>query len=416
MDLKKIYGKHTPTLGGLEVLKYIGPGFLVTVGFIDPGNWASNVAAGSSYGYSLLWMVTLSTLMLIVLQHNAAHLGIATGLCLSEASTKHMGRRTSRLFLFTAILASISTALAEILGAAIGLNMLLGLPLSAGAVLSALFAVYMLLSKSYQRLEKWIIGFVSLIGLAFLFELALVKVGWSESLKGWFTPSIPAGSLPIVMSVLGAVVMPHNIFLHSEIIQSRQWNLEGDEIIKKQLKFEFTDTLVAMLVGWTINSAMIIVAATVFYSHGVTVTELPQAQLTLKPVLGDIAAVVFALALIFSGFSSSITAAMAGGSIFAGIFQEPFDPSDSHSRTGVIITILGALLIVFFIRDPFQGMIWSQIILSIQLPLTIFALIFLTSSSQVMGKFANPVSHKIMLWLTAVVVSFLNVVLLAQMI
>ena len=414
MDMKSLLGKHTPKLGGLDILRYIGPGFLVTVGFIDPGNWASNIAAGSSYGYSLLWMVTLSTLMLIVLQHNAAHLGIATGLCLSEASTKHMGKRTSNLFLFTAILASVSTALAEVLGAAIGLNMLLGINLAVGAVLSAFFSVYMLFSKSYRRLEKWIIGFVSLIGLAFLFELVLVKVGWSESLKSWFIPSVPAGSLPVVMSVLGAVVMPHNIFLHSEIIQSRQWNLEGDEIIKKQLKYEFTDTLVAMFAGWAINSAMIIVAATVFHSHGVIVTELSQAQLTLRPILGETAAVVFSLALIFSGFSSSITAAMAGGSIFAGIFQEPFDPSDSHSRIGVAITMLGALLFISFVRDPFQGILWSQIILSIQLPFTIFALIFLTSSPRVMGKFSNPASHKIMLWLTAVIVSFLNVMLLVQ--
>lgn len=397
-------------------MKYIGPGFLVTVGFIDPGNWASNVAAGSEYGYHLLWMVTLSTLMLIALQHNAAHLGIATGLCLSEASTRHLGRWISRGFLFTAILASISTALAEVLGAAIGLNMIFGLPLNFGAVISAAAAAYMVFSRGYRRLERLIIGFVSLIGLSFLFELSLVDVVWGKAAKSWVVPSIPPGSLPIVMSVLGAVVMPHNIFLHSEIIQSRQWNLEGDEVIGRQLKYEFTDTIVAMLVGWAINSAMIIVAASAFYSQGITVGELPQAQLTLRPLLGDMAAVVFALALVLSGFSSSITAAMAGGSIFAGIFQEPFDPSDSHSRMGISVTLLGALLLIFFIREPLQAMIWSQIVLSIQLPFTVFALIYLTSSSKVMGKFANPVSHKVFLWATAAVVSFLNVMLLLKLI
>jgi len=414
--LKKLFEKHAPKLGGLDILKYIGPGFLVTVGFIDPGNWASNVAAGSGYGYSLLWMVTLSTLMLIILQHTAAHLGIATGLCLSEASAKYLGKWISRLFLLTAVLASVSTALAEILGAAIGLNMLVGLPITVGAILSALLAAYMLLSRSYRRLEKWIIAFVSLIGLSFLFELTLVKVGWNEALMSWVIPSVPSGSLPIVMSVLGAVVMPHNIFLHSEIIQSRQWNLEGDEVIRKQLKYEFTDTLFAMTVGWAINSAMIIVAASVFHANGITVGELPQAQTTLKPLLGDAAASVFALALILAGFSSSITAAMAGGSIFAGAFQEPFDPADSHSRMGVVVTLLGALVIIFFVQNPFKAMIWSQIILSIQLPFTIFALIYLTSSSKVMGKFSNPVSHKIFLWLTALIVTFLNVMLLVQLI
>ncbi|HET6515806.1 MAG TPA: Nramp family divalent metal transporter [Thermodesulfovibrionales bacterium] len=415
MRMRNIIGRHKPKFGALEILKYIGPGFLVTVGFIDPGNWAANVAAGSSYGYSLLWMVTLSTLMLIILQHNAAHLGIATGLCLSESATRHFRGSISRLFLATAVIASVSTALAEIMGAAIGLYMLLGLPLRIGAVLSALLAGWMLLSKSYERLERWIIGMVSLVGLAFLFELSLVTIEWHEALRGWFVPSVPAGSVPIVMSVLGAVVMPHNIFLHSEIIQSRQWNLEREDVIERQLRYEFTDTILAMLVGWAINSAMILVAASVFHTHGAVVTELPQAQATLRPLLGGGSALVFGLALLFSGFSSSITAAMAGGSIFAGIFQEPLDLNDSHSRAGVIITFLGALIVIFFLKDPFQGLIWSQVVLSIQLPWTIFALIALTSSRRVMAKHANPLSHKILLWTTAVIVSFLNVMLLVQM-
>jgi len=416
MKGKRISRKHAPVLGALEIIKYIGPGFLVTVGFIDPGNWASNVAAGSQYGYALLWMVTLSTLMLIVLQHNAAHLGIATGLCLSEASTYFFKRWMSRVFLLTAVLASISTALAELLGAAIGLQMLFGVPIIIGATLSAFLCMYMLFSKSYQKLEKWIIAFVSLIGLSFLFELAMVRIEWAEAFKGWITPSLPQGSLPIVMSVMGAVVMPHNIFLHSEVIQSRQWNLESESKIKRQLKFEFVDTLFAMIVGWAINSAMILVAAAVFFGGGTVVTELPQAQATLKPFLGNAAAAVFAVALLLSGFSSSITAAMAGGSIFAGIFREPFDPSDSHSRTGVAITILGALVIIFFLQNPFQGILWSQVILSIQLPWTIAALIWLTSSPRVMGNFVSPLSHKILLWMTALVVSFLNVMLLIELI
>jgi manganese transport protein len=298
MNFGKWFGRHTPKLGGLEILKYIGPGLLVTVGFIDPGNWAANIAAGSTYGYALLWMVSLSTFMLIVLQHNAAHLGIVTGLCLSEASTRFFHKRTSRFFLFTAMLAAVSTALAEILGATIGLNMLFGLPLNIGAGLTTALTLYMILSNSYRKTEKWIIGFVSLIGLAFLFELSLVTLNYSSALKHWVSPSIPAGALPIVMSVLGAVVMPHNIFLHSEIIQSRQWNLEGEAVIKKQLRFEFVDTLNAMLIGWAINSAMILVAASVFYAKGILVTELSQAQETLRPLLGNSAATVFALALL----------------------------------------------------------------------------------------------------------------------
>jgi len=414
MFWKRNSQKHSPRLGALEILKYIGPGFLVTVGFIDPGNWAANVAAGSAYGYTLLWIVTLSTVMLIILQHNAAHLGIVSGLCLAEASTKFFGKWTGRILLTSSMLACVSTALAEILGAAIGLNMLFRTPLIIGATLSAVLVVWMLLSNSYRKLEKWIISFVSLIGLSFIFELVVVKLQWSEALPGWLVPSVPSGSLPIIMSVLGAVVMPHNLYLHSEIIQSRQWNLEGEEVINKQLKFEFADTLTAMIIGWAINSAIILISASVFYSHGIVVTELSQAQATLKPLVGDAAAIIFALALILAGFSSSVTAAMAGGSIFAGMYQEPFDVSDSHSRMGILITIAGGLLLVFFISDPFQGLIWSQIALSIQLPWTIFSLIFLTSSPGVMGKYANTKISKIHLWLIFAIVSFFNIMLLLQ--
>lgn len=416
LNIARYFKGHKPVLGALEILRYIGPGFLVTVGFIDPGNWAANVAAGSMYGYKLLWMVTLSTVMLIILQHNAAHLGIVSGLCISEGATKFFRRPVSRILLGSAVCASVSTALAELLGAAIGLNMLFKLPLSIGAILTTVFIVYMLLSNSYRKLEKWIIAFVSLIGLSFLFELYLSHVKWYPAVKGWFIPDFPSGSLPIIMSVLGAVVMPHNLFLHSEIIQSRQWNLEKDEVINKQLTYEFLDTIVAMLAGWAINSAMILVAASVFYANHVEVTELSMAQETLKPLLGGAASIVFAVALLCAGFSSSITAAMAGGSIFAGIFEEPFDIRDNHSRTGIIITLLGALVIILFLKDPFKGLIWSQIILSIQLPLTIFTLIFLTSSRKVMGKYVNSTGEIILLWLIAIIVSVLNIMLLIQMI
>jgi manganese transport protein len=405
-------GKDRPQFGGLEIIKYIGPGLLVTVGFIDPGNWASNVAAGSTYGNSLLWMVTLSTVMLIFLQHNAAHLGIATGLCVSEAATLHFPTWVSRSFLGSAMAASVSTALAEILGAAIGISMLTGLPVWIGAILTTLVVAWMVLSNSYRRIEKYIIGFVSLIGLSFIFELSLVHIHWNDTLRGWVVPSFPQGSIPIIMSVLGAVVMPHNLYLHSEIIQTRQWNLKDDAVIKRQLKYEIADTSIAMLVGWAINSAIIIVAASTFYQNGIVVTELQQAEATLRPLLGRAASAVFALALILAGVSSSITAGMAGGSIFAGIFSEPFDVADRHSKVGILITLLGGLCVVFFLADPFTGLIWSQIVLSIQLPWSIVGLIALTSSKRVMGKYRNSLFDRSVLFTIAVVVSGLNVLLL----
>jgi manganese transport protein len=397
--------------GALDIFKYIGPGLLVTVGFIDPGNWASNLAAGADYGYALLWMVTLSTIMLILLQHNVAHLGIATGLCLSEAASIHLKPVYSKFVLTTAMLASISTSLAEILGGAIALQMLFQIPIRAGALLVTVFVIIMLYTNSYRMIEKWIIAFVSVIGLSFLYELSLVDINWDSAVRGWVTPTFPQGSMIIVMSILGAVVMPHNLFLHSEVIQSRQWNLEDDKTIKKQLKFEFMDTLFSMLVGWAINSAMILLAAATFFSAQTPITELQQANHLLTPLLGKHAAVVFAIALLFSGLASTVTSGMAAGSIFAGMNKEPYDIKDNHSRLGVGISLILALLIILFISNPFSGLIISQMCLSIQLPFTIFTQVYLTSSSKVMGKYRNSLPSKITLYALGIIVTLLNIAL-----
>jgi manganese transport protein len=404
----KMKTAHHPRLGGLEILKFIGPGFLVTAGFIDPGNWASNVAAGSSYGYSLLWIVTIATVMLIFLQHHAAHLGITTGLCIAEASTKFFPFWLSKTFLGSALGAAIATAFAEILGAAIGLNMLFRLPVIIGASLSSVLVLFMLLTGSYQKLERWIIALVSLVGFSLLYEAYLSGANVASTVTRPFIPSFPAGSMFVIMSVLGAVVMPHNLFLHSEIIQSRKWNLESDSVIKRQLKYEFVDTLVAMTVGWGINIAMIIVAAAVFFARGIEVTQLSQAQAMLKPMLGNGAAIVFGIALVFAGISSSLTAAMAGASIYSGMFSESFDPSDSHSRIGLAITILSGLAVIFAVNDSFKGLLWSQTILGIQLPWTVFALIYLTSAKKVMGQYTNTMVVKLILVLIAAAIVFFN--------
>ena len=402
---------HKPQFGGLDIFKYIGPGLLVTVGFIDPGNWASNLAAGADFGYALLWMVTLSTIMLIMLQHNVAHLGIATGLCLSEAATIHMKPRYSKLLLVSGMGASISTSLAEILGGAIALNMLFDIPIRAGALLVMAFVMIMLFTNSYKAIEKWIIAFVSIIGLSFLYELSLVNIDWNSAMVGWVTPSFPKGSMLVIMSVLGAVVMPHNLFLHSEVIQSRQWNRQDEKIIKKQLKYEFFDTLMSMLIGWAINSAMILLAAATFFQTKTPVSELQQANQLLAPLLGNNAAIIFAVALLFAGVASTVTSGMAAGTIFAGMFKEPYDIKDNHSRTGVGISLVIAFLIILLISNPFKGLIISQMILSIQLPITIFSQVYLTSSEKVMGKYKNRISTKFMLYGLGAVVSILNIAL-----
>jgi manganese transport protein len=402
---------YRPTSGALDIFKFIGPGLLVTVGFIDPGNWASNLAAGAEYGYALLWMVTLSTIMLILLQHNVAHLGIATGLCLSEATAIHLKPRYSKFLLTSAMMASVSTSLAEILGGAIALNMLFQIPVRAGALLVTIFVMIMLYTNSYKVIEKWIIAFVSVIGLSFLYELSLVNVDWNSAIVGWVTPSFPKGSMLVIMSVLGAVVMPHNLFLHSEIIQSRQWNLEDEKVIKKQLRYEFLDTLTSMLIGWAINSAMILLAATTFFRTKTPVSGLEQANHLLTPLLGNNAAVVFAVALLFSGVASTITSGMAAGSIFAGMYKEPYDIKDNHSRVGVALSLVLAFGIIMLITNPFQGLIISQMILSIQLPFTIFLQVYLTSSKKVMGKYRNTLFSGIILYSLGVIVAMLNIAL-----
>lgn len=411
----KYFGRdHKPRLGGLEIFKYIGPGLLVTVGFIDPGNWASNLAAGAQYGYTLLWMVTLSTVMLIVLQHNVAHLGIATGLCLSEAASVYLKPAWSRPLLGSAVLASISTSLAEILGGAIALQMLFGVPVRIGALLVLVFVVIMLFTNSYRLIEKWIIAFVSIIGLSFIYELSLVTIDWPEAARAWVTPAFPEGSMIIIMSVLGAVVMPHNLFLHSEVIQSRQWNLSDDAVIRKQLHYEYVDTIFSMLVGWAINSAMILLAAATFFVTKTPVDELQQADSLLQPLLGRSATDIFAIALLFAGISSTITSGMAAGSIFAGIFREPYDIRDNHSRIGVMISLVVAFLIILAIGDPFKGLIYSQMVLSIQLPFTVFLQVHLTSSERVMGKYRNSRSTKYLLYGIGGIVTVLNVMLLVS--
>ncbi len=413
-DLRRRDHKHV--LGALDIFKYIGPGLLVTVGFTDPGNWAANIASGSEYGYTLLWIVTLSTIMLILLQHNVAHLGIATGYCLSEATSIYTRPAVSRTVLSLAVLASIATSLAEILGGAIALEMLFKVPVKIGSMLVTAFVMIMLFTNSYRKIEKLIIAFVSIIGLSFLYEIFLVNVDWAEAGISWIKPSIPGGSMLLLMSVLGAVVMPHNLFLHSEIIQSRRWNLEEDSIIRKQLKYEFADTLLSMLIGWAINSAMIILAAATFFVNNTGVNELQQAKSLLEPLLGTNAAVVFAIALLFSGIASTITSAMAGGSIVSGMVKEPYNIKDNHTRTGVIISLLGALIAIFFTKDPFRGLILSQVFLSIQLPFTVFAQVYLTSSKKVMGKYANTKFMTVLLLIIASIVTFLNLRLLYDII
>ena len=395
-----------------EVFKYIGPGIIVTVGFIDPGNWAANLAAGASFGYELLWVVTLSTIMLILLQHNVAHLGIVRGQCLSECAYEFLPRYVSCFVLSTAGIAAAATALAEFIGAAIALKMLFGIPILIGSILTALICTVMLITNSYRKLERIIAGFVSLIALAYLVEVNLVNVDWVAAGIGWVDPKIPNESMLVILSILGAVIMPHNLFLHSEIIQSRQFNTQDHSVMKRQLRYEFLDTLLSMGIGWMINSAMILLAAAVFFAHGIEVTELEQAEELLRPLIGPAAGTIFAIALLFAGFASSATAGMAGASIFAGMFGESYDMKDFRTRLGLALTYIPALLLIVFVTDSFQALLISQMFLSLQLPITIFLQLYMTSSRKVMGQYANHTYTNVLLWGIGIVVTVMNIYLL----
>jgi manganese transport protein len=395
-------------------LQYLGPGFIVTVGFIDPGNFATNAAGGASFGYQLLWVITLSTLMLILLQHMAAHLGIQTGRCIPEAISEHFSRPARTVIGVSAMLACVATALAEVLGAAIGLNILFHIPLVVGATLAGIAVVALIWSQAYHRLEHLIIGFVSIIGFCYLAELIIVKPDWSQAISGSFTPSLNSQSVLIAMAMLGAVVMPHNILLHSEVIQSRDWSARDDKEREQLMRFEFLDTLLAMGAGWVINSAMIVVAAAVFFKAGVQVTELPQVAQTLTPLAGPVAGLLFAIALLCSGVSSSITAGLAGGTCFSGFIGKPTEFGDKWFKIGVTLTLIPAILIVGLGFDPMKALILSQASLSIQLPFTIIPLFLLTRSEKVMGRFRNTWRENALLLITAFIVIGLNALLLYQ--
>lgn len=353
--------------------------------------------------------------MLIFLQYNAAKLGIISGLCLAEASTKFFPKAVSRFILGSAYLASISTAIAELLGGALALEMLFNLPFKIGVVLIAILVIVLIFTNQYRHIESWIIGFVSIIGFSFLYELFVVHVDWMQTLQSTFTVSVPQNSILLIMSVLGAVVMPHNLFLHSEFIQSREYDVEDKQLLHEQLKYAKTDTLISMFVGFLINAAIVILAASAFHASGIQVSELAQAQNLLNPILGKTAAGVFAIALLFAGISSSVTAGMSGGIISSGVVQERYNANDRHTTSGILGVIISAMLIIFFITDTFQGLILSQVVLSIQLPITIIALLALTGSKKVMGDFADTWWKKIILFLFAGIVIVLNMVLLFQL-
>ncbi|MFA6857561.1 MAG: Nramp family divalent metal transporter [Treponema sp.] len=396
---------------GRKILAFLGPGFLVTVGFIDPGNWATNIEGGSSFGYDLLWVITLSTLMLVVIQGMAAKLGIATGKSLACNIREGFPKPAASVIGVTVVAACVATDVAELLGGAIGFRLLFHMPLWAGALVTVLLEVFLIISQRYHRLERIIMGFLGIISLCYVAELVIVKPDWGAALPAFVVPRLSRKSIYIAMGILGAVVMPHNIFLHSNVIHSRDWGIT-DEKKHSLLKYERIDTLSAMGLGLLVNAAMIIVAARVFHTGGVVVTSIEDASKTLVPLAGPLAAFLFAVALVFSGVSSSVTSSMAEVNVITGFLGQPEDPKTLLYRISTFITAVPSFILIVTGVDTYKILILSQVVLSIQLPFTLIPLLILCRRRRLMGRFASKNTEFILALLISMLVIVLNLYLL----
>ncbi|MDA8236230.1 MAG: Nramp family divalent metal transporter [Clostridia bacterium] len=396
-----------------ELIKYIGPGFIVTLGFIDPGNWATNMAAGANFNYSLLWVITLSTIMLIFLQHMAARLGIITGKSMAENIKEHFPKPLSNLFGLTISIACMATTLAEYLGGALGLKILLGLPLWAGALITFGIVIASVIFQCYRQVERMILFFLVFIAGSYIAQVFITKPVWSAAIPQMFIPSVNSENIMVAMGMMGAVVMSHNIYLHSATVQSRDWT-GNPARIRKLLRFEFIDTVLAMFLGWVVNSAMILVAAAVFFTNGIKVTGLEQAAATLKPLAGDAAWLLFGVALFFCGVGSSITASMSSGNIMAGYLGKDLHGKTSWYRVGMTVLSLPPLFIIVLNFDSYQVLLISQVVLSIMLPFTVIPLLLLVKNRTVMGSFASGRIETMVGVIIAGAVIVLNALLLFQ--
>jgi len=402
--------KGKKTLGKL-LLRFLGPGFLITIGFIDPGNWATNIAGGADFRFDLLWVITLSTLMLILIQNMSARLGIGTGKSLGVNIRENFSKPVSGLIGITIVAACAATDVAELLGGAIGFYLLFGLPLWLGALLTVILEVFFIVSQRYHSLEKIILAFLGIISISFIIELFIVDPDWKAVAPALVVPNISKANIYIAIGMLGAVVMPHNIFLHSNVIQSRKWG-KTIEDKKKLLRYSKIDTISAMGLGWVINSAMIIVAAAVFFKNGVHVDSLRQASETLRPLAGNFATFLFGLALLAAGISSSVTSSMAEVNVITAFLGKPEDPKTLLYKLSTFITAIPSFVIILLKLDTFKILILSQVILSIQLPFTLIPLLILTRRKKIMGDLQSRNTEFMLAIIVSAIIIALNLFLL----
>jgi len=403
--------------GWRKLFAFIGPAYLVSVGYMDPGNWATDIAGGSQFGYKLIWVLLMSNLMALLLQSLSARLGIVRGLDLAQASRNTYPAYINYPLYVLAQIAIIACDLAEIIGMAIGLNLLFGLPLIWGISITILdtFLLLFLMNKGMRMMEVFIVSMVFIVGISFLTEMFIVQPIFGEVISG-FKPSILTGNaLYIAIGIIGATVMPHNLYLHSSLVQTRKIE-RTPKGIRESLKYNFIDTTIALNLAFFVNAAILILAATAFYKNGLfEVAEIQDAYKLLDHIFGSIAPTLFAIALIASGQSSTITGTLAGQIVMEGHLKLRIQPWIRRLLTRMMAIIPAFYTILYFGEGALGGLlVLSQVVLSLQLGFAVIPLIHFNSDKAKMKEYAIKTWVKILAWLTALIIVSLNVQLVIE--
>lgn len=409
----------TEKKGWRQVMAFLGPAYLVSVGYMDPGNWATDIAGGSAFGYKLIWVLLMSNLIAILLQSLGARLGLVRGLDLAQAS-KNTYPAWANIPLY--ILAEIAIAacdLAEIVGMAIGLNLLFGLPLVWGICVTALdtLLLLLLLHKGMRVLEAFIVSLVMIIGISFLIEMFIVSPVYADVLKGFAPSKLEGTSLYIAIGIIGATVMPHNLYLHSSLVQTRRFE-RSSAGIKKAIHFNLLDTTIALNMAFFVNAAILILAAAAFYVNGYFhIAEIQDASVLLKKLFGKTAPTFFAIALIASGQSSTITGTLAGQIVMEGHLNIRIRPWIRRLITRMLAIIPALFTIIYFGSQSLgKLLVLSQVVLSLQLGFAVIPLIHFTSDRKSMKEFTIKAWVKVLAWISAAVIIYLNIQMVIEQI
>jgi manganese transport protein len=405
-------------LGWRRILAFFGPAYLVSVGYMDPGNWATDLAGGSRFGYALIWVLLMSNLMALLLQTLSARLGIVRGRDLAQANRETYPRSVNFLLYILAEIAIAATDLAEVLGMAIGINLLTGLPLIWGVSITVFdtFLLLFLQRLGMRKMEAFIIGLVAIVGISFLVEILIAKPVFGEIATG-LVPTLPNDqALYIAIGIIGATVMPHNLYLHSALVQTRKI-AKTKEGIKQALKWSFIDSAVALNVAFLVNAAILILAATTFFKQGlVEVAEIKQAHQLLSGLLGSsVAPVLFAVALIAAGQSSTITGTLAGQIVMEGYLRLRINPWMRRLLTR-LLAIVPAILVIAIAgeKEVDALLVLSQVILSMQLGFAIIPLIHFVSDKKTMGDYAIKPVVQVIAWIVTTILVYLNIRMLVN--